>query len=117
MQRRARGRWRKASARSVCDPILSPRWVALFLLCRSGMRWEPGDRSNIEDARGRSGVGVAGLGIGGFVVLLLLSWATGTNLFSLLDSSGSDQGTVGTTGAVSSSPAEERMVDFVDTVT
>ena len=34
--------------------------------------------------RRRSGVGVASLGLGGFLVLLVLSWATGTNLFSLL---------------------------------
>ena len=41
------------------------------------MRWTPGDRSNIEDNRGRSGGGIAGLGIGGFLILLVLSWATG----------------------------------------
>ena len=31
------------------------------------MRWTPGDRSNIEDYRGRSGMGMkaGGLGIGG----------------------------------------------------
>jgi predicted metalloprotease len=82
------------------------------------MRWTPGDRSNIEDSRGRSGgFGVAHLGIGGFLVLLVLSWVSGTNLFSLLGTSSSEPGSVGTTGPVATSPAEEQMVDFVDAVT
>jgi len=80
------------------------------------VRWTPGDRGNIEDVRGRSG-GIATLGIGGFVVLLLLSWVTGTNLFSLLGTdSSSPSGSVGTSGELRTSPAEERMVDFVDAV-
>jgi len=82
------------------------------------MRWTPGDRSNIEDNRGRSGGGIAGLGIGGFLILLVLSWATGTNLFSLLGTeTASTPGSVGTSGEIKTSPAEEKMVDFVDAVT
>ena len=42
------------------------------------MRWTPGDRSNIEDRRAGSGRAVQ-LGLGGLVLLLLLSWATGTD--------------------------------------
>jgi len=81
------------------------------------MRWSTGDRDNIEDMRGRSGVGAVPLGLGGFLVLLVLSWATGTNLFSLLGTGdGPPSNTVGTSGQVSSSPAEERQVDFVDAV-
>ena len=80
------------------------------------MRWTPGDRGNIEDMRGRSGVGVIPIGIGGFLVLLVLSWVSGTNLFSLLGNDSQAPQTVGTSGQVSSSPAEERMVDFVDAV-
>ncbi len=80
------------------------------------MRWT-GDRNDIEDMRGRSGgFGIAHLGIGGFLLLLVLSWVSGTNLFSLLGT-GSDTGSVGTTGQVQTSPAEERMVDFVGAVT
>jgi predicted metalloprotease len=82
------------------------------------MRWSAGDRSNIEDMRGRRGGGGAmSLGIGGFIVVALLSWATGTDLFSLLGTSGQapSQG-VGTSGQVQSTPQEERMVDFVDAV-
>jgi uncharacterized protein len=81
------------------------------------MRWAPGDRSNIEDMRGRSGGRVATVGIGGFLVVLALSWLTGTNLFSLLDTgSGVPTETSGTAGSTPASPAEERMVDFVDAV-
>jgi uncharacterized protein len=81
------------------------------------MRWTPGDRGNIEDARGRSGVGMGSLGIGGFLVLLVLSWLSGTNLFTLLGTnSGAPSQGVGTSGKVQSTPEEERMVDFVDAV-
>ena len=81
------------------------------------MRWAPGDRSNIEDMRGRSGGRVATVGIGGFLVVLALSWLTGTNLFSLLDTGSSvPTETSGTAGSTPASPAEERMVDFVDAV-
>lgn len=82
------------------------------------MKWEAGDRSNIEDMRGRSGFGVARLGIGGFLVLLVLSWLSGTNLFSLLGTvTPGDAGSAGTTGEVRTSPGEEKLVDFVDAVT
>jgi uncharacterized protein len=82
------------------------------------MEWAPGDRGNIEDMRGRSGRRmVVPLGIGGVIVLGLLSWATGTDFLSLLneEQSGPSQ-TVGD-GQVQSTPQEERMVDFVDAVT
>ena len=80
------------------------------------MRWTAGNRSNVEDYRGR-GLPVRGasLGLGGFVLLLFLSWATGTNFFSLLDSSSTGE-RAGSSGPVASSPAEEREVDFVDAV-
>jgi predicted metalloprotease len=85
------------------------------------MRWTRGDRSNIEDARGRSTFGGLGGGIplslGGVVLLLLLSWATGTNFLSMLTGGGDVAvDTTGTSGQVATSPAEERQVDFVDAV-
>lgn len=82
------------------------------------MRWTPGDRSNVEDYRGRSGLRVGGgLGLGGFLLLLVLSWATGTNWFALLGTGDGTPGTaVGTSGRASGSPTEERAVDFVDAV-
>jgi uncharacterized protein len=91
--------------------------MALLLLGCPAMRWQRGDRSNIEDLRGRSAVGVTGLGIGGFLVLLVLSWLSGTNLFSLLGTGTPGGGAeTGTTGELRTSPEEERMVDFVDAV-
>ena len=54
------------------------------------MRWAPGDRGNIEDARGGSGFrmggGVVPIGLGGLILLALFSWLTGTNFLSLLNS-------------------------------
>jgi uncharacterized protein len=79
------------------------------------MRWTPGNRGNIEDLRGGGGRALP-IGIGGFVVLLLLSWATGTDFLSLL-TQGSPSESVGTNGDVRSDPAEERQIDFVDAVT
>ena len=82
------------------------------------MQWSSGNRDDIQDNRGRSGFGVAHLGIGGFLVLLVLSWLSGTNLFSLLGTgTQSPAQSVGTSGQVASSPAEERRVDLVGAVT
>src|SRR3954469_19518612 len=84
------------------------------------MRWTPGDRSNIEDLRGRSGVGMTagGLGIGGVLLLLILSWATGVDFLSLVGGGGGapPSAAVGTSGTAASSPEEEQLVDFVDAV-
>ena len=89
------------------------------------MRWSAGDRGNIQDMRGRSGRGggMVPLGIGGFIVVALLSMFTGVNFFDMLGggSPAPDSTSVGTTGTgggagVTASPAEERMVDMVDAV-
>jgi len=68
--------------------------------------------------RGRSGgFGVAHFGIGGILVLLVLSWLTGTNFFTLLQTGDSSPSqSVGTSGELRTTAAEERMVDFVDAV-
>ena len=60
----------------------------------------------------RAGVPV---GIGGVVVLLALSWFTGTDFLSLLNEGGQGE-TTATSGPVQSTPQEERMVDFVEAV-
>jgi uncharacterized protein len=85
------------------------------------MRWSSGDRGNIEDVRGRSGGGaMIPLGIGGFIVVALLSMYTGIDFFSMLGGGGggstAPSSSVGTSGRVSSSPAEEKLVDMVDAV-
>lgn len=84
------------------------------------MRWTRGDRGTIEDRRGSSArMGAMPLGIGGILVLLVLSWFTGVDFLSLIGGGGGpqpDSGYVGTTGEVATTPEEEEMVDFVDAV-
>jgi uncharacterized protein len=87
------------------------------------MRWIPGGRSSdLEDERGSSG-GLGGfggggmrIGLGGAVVLLILSLVFKQNFFALL-SGGTDTAAVPSANApVSSSPEEEREVQFVSFV-
>ena len=84
------------------------------------MKWTPGDRSNVEDLRGRSGGGMrmGGIGLGGLLIVLLLTWFTGVDFLSLIGGDGAPiPDTAPTTGGpVASSPGEEKMVDFVDAV-
>ena len=86
------------------------------------MKWTAGNRENVEDVRGRSGGGLrlGGMGLGGLLLVLVLSWATGIDFLSLL---GGGDGTVappsastGTGGELRTTPEEERLVDFVDAV-
>src|SRR5256885_15380843 len=81
------------------------------------MRWTTGDRSNVEDLRGSSAGGGFGipLGIGGILVLLVGSWLTGVNLFSLVGGSATPNDATVSRPA-SSTPQEEKTVDFVDAV-
>jgi len=83
------------------------------------MRWTASGRDNIEDRRGGGGGGFGGaapIGLGGLLVLLVLSWATGTNFLSLLDTGGGSVDEVGSSGPVTSTPAEERVADMVNAV-
>ena len=73
------------------------------------MRWEGRRESgNIEDRRGMSmgGVGLPlGGGVGGLVILLLVSWLTGTNPLDLISTSSVPQDqTTGTTGVRENDP-------------
>jgi len=74
------------------------------------MQWQGRRESgNIEDRRGMSGMRLGlpfGGGIGGLILLLLISWLTGTNplqLISMTTSTPEDQ-TVGTTGVREKDP-------------
>ena len=84
------------------------------------MRWTPGDRGNVEDLRGRSGgMRAVPMGIGGVLVLLLLSWATGVDFTSLAGGGGpAPSASVGTSGSepITTTPEEEKLVDYVDAV-
>jgi predicted metalloprotease len=78
------------------------------------MRWQ-GDRSDVEDLRGRGIRGVAPIGIGGLILVAALSYFTGTDFFSMLGNvSGPDQS--GAAGEIRSTPEEERLIDFVGAV-
>ena len=59
-----------------------------------------------------------GLGIGGLLVLLLLSWATGVDFLSLVGSGGGRTDRLGRDvgDASTTTPEEEKLVDFVDAV-
>jgi predicted metalloprotease len=83
------------------------------------MRWSSGSRDSIDDERGGSPVMRAGLpiGIGGAVILLVGSWLTGTNLFSLLGTSDATDSPPAESRPAATSPAEEKLVDFVGAVT
>jgi predicted metalloprotease len=99
------------------------------------MKWTPGRRSSdLEDRRGETpayggggfrmgGLGrAAPMGLGGIAILFVLSLLTGTDLTSVF--TGSDPGQmapdpasrVAPTGPASSTPEEERLVDFVSFV-
>jgi predicted metalloprotease len=84
------------------------------------MRWTPRGRSaDLDDLRGSTG-GRGGalpkMGIGGFIVLLLLSFIFKKDFFALVGG-GAPAGTPATQGApVSSSPEEEKLVEFVNFV-
>jgi uncharacterized protein len=82
------------------------------------MRWTPGGRSSdVEDERGNSGGGFGfgpHLGIGGFVILLILSFLFKKNFFTLLST---DQGAAPTSQARPvNDPKEEPEVQFVSFV-
>jgi predicted metalloprotease len=81
------------------------------------MKWTPGGSTeDIEDRRGQGGGGFRGgpIGIGVVLVLLVLSLLTGRNFLSLVDPNaigGTDQPS--SSGPVTSSPDEDRLVQFV----
>jgi predicted metalloprotease len=85
------------------------------------MKWTSGGRENIEDRRGQRGFGGGRrgpIGIGVVLALLVLSLLTGKNFLSLIDPGAMVGGgdAPAESGPVSTSPEEERLVDFMNFV-
>ncbi|HXT48730.1 MAG TPA: neutral zinc metallopeptidase [Gemmatimonadaceae bacterium] len=88
------------------------------------MRWTPGNESsNIEDRRGESGggggFGPLHFGIGGTIIVLVLSLLFHRNLFTLFDGSGATSSVASSDSAAppaTESAAEHREVQFVSFV-
>lgn len=89
------------------------------------MKWTSGNRDNIEDRRGSSGGGMGlrtgGLGLGGLLLMLVLSWATGIDFLSLVGGGGSGappSANIEPGGAPppNTSAAEENAADMVNEV-
>ena len=87
------------------------------------MKWTAGNRDNVEDVRARSGGGMraGGLGLGGLLVVLVLSWVTGVDFLSLVGPDATSTGPsvstgTGPAGELRTTPEEEKLVDFVDAV-
>lgn len=82
------------------------------------MRWRSGRRSaNVEDRRGMSGRGMAGLGGGAIILLALFALLTGTNPLEMLEQAGPTGDMVDP--AVSSedfTEAEQELADFASVV-
>ena len=83
------------------------------------MKWTPGGTSqDIEDRRGQGGgrFGGRGVGVGGLLILLVLSVVFRQNFFALLG--GTDPGAppAGNAAPATSTPEEEREVKFVSFV-
>ncbi len=80
------------------------------------MRWTPGRRSdNLEDRRGARMAGMGGLGLGGVLLLLVLSVVFKQDFFSLLGAGGGAAPASDAPAPVSD-PAEEQLVQFVSFV-
>jgi predicted metalloprotease len=78
------------------------------------MRWTPGgDSGDIEDRRGSSGFRGAPMGIGGAVILLVLSLLFGKNFFALFESSSATTDQPGVTRPVEETAQEHQEVQFV----
>ena len=82
------------------------------------MDWTPGGRSSdIEDDRGGGGFGLGhGLGIGGILIIGVLSLVFHRNFFALLGSGNTDNTAQTNTTRPVNDPSEEREVQFVSFV-
>jgi uncharacterized protein len=78
------------------------------------MRWTPGGPSkNVEDRRGSGGMGMAPMGIGGTIILLVLGLLFGKDFTGRGDVNVGVPPSQTAGGEVSQSPAEEKLAQFV----
>ncbi len=85
------------------------------------MRWTPGGKSDdVEDRRdeggGGGGIGGAHIGIGGFIILLILSVVFKKDFFSLIGNQGGSPGQVVSQPDAQRDSREEPLVQFVSFV-
>lgn len=83
------------------------------------MKWQRGyESSHVEDRRGQGGGRMPGgrLGLGGLVILLILSVVFKRDFFSLVGGLGGDAPTADAGSVVSSTPAEDSTKQFVSFV-
>ena len=80
------------------------------------MRWTPSGRSaDLEDRRGMGGA-LPKLGLGGFLLLAILSFIFKTDLFTLVGGGAGPSTAVDNSAPVPTSPEEENQIQFVSTV-
>jgi predicted metalloprotease len=85
------------------------------------MRWTPGNSPDLEDRRGSSGgrgLRLPGgrMGLGGIVVLVLLSVIFKKDFLSLLDGGAVGVESTAPTGPLETTPEEERLKQFIEAV-
>ena len=81
------------------------------------MRWTPGGMSrNVEDRRGSVVRRGAGIGLGGLLLLFLLTLVTGRDFMSLANLGGGQVAVQPQSGPVASSPEEDQLAQFVSFV-
>jgi uncharacterized protein len=95
------------------------KWAPFKTVSEERMRWTPGGvSSDVEDRRGDSGGGFGGrgIGIGAFLILLVISLVTGRDLITPFLSNNPGAHPTQQSAPARTTPAEDREVQFVSFV-